>query len=246
MANKYFSRERRFWSHYIGVQALTAKTDYSFIFDPSVTYLLNINQQSLNDDSNFIVRNVGLFSNFADGLVWKHPERQLFARINVKTWSLDATVFTGTNFTSEGSTFAVTGTGTNFAAEGMSAGDYFTDSDYIYKAGAAITATSIETVNPVPMQKTSSPLTLLKKLTQVGSTEIRREIEISELNSLIPYDEYFTPGLVAGADFDAVSLEVSLTSNTVALEFLTDSIDPAFNSNDITFNFCADLEYTAR
>ena len=245
MANKYFSRERRFWAHYIGLTSLTSGSDYSYTFNPAATYLVNVNQASLDDDSNVIIRNVGLFSNFADGLVWKDPSKHLWARITVKAWAYDSTVFSGTGFSAPGNTFALTGVATDFATEGIAAGNYITDSEYIYRTQSA-GANSIQVLDPIPLSRLSQPMVNLRLLNQVSVQLVKREIEIAELNSMIPYDEYFTPSFFAGSPVDMISFEVSLNSNGDTLDFLTDSIDPAFDGSTVKFDFCMDMEYTAR
>ena len=249
MSNKYFSTERRVWAKGVYAANITPPNDFTIASGAFLSPIVSIDQQALNPNSNIVINKVGLYSNFADGLVWKTVGQRLWLGITARVYTIDTNFLTGMFAITAGSK-AVTGVETAFNTE-LADGDVFTNGGasgllgtFVYRVNGNPPDAANLTLHDWPEQ--SLTMMNMRKLVPLGSDAFRR-IEITTLNEMIDLDEFMKPSafVAAGSVPRYVTLEMSFL-NSAGLTFLTKSINTAFSGDSCFFDTALDIEFTAR
>lgn len=243
MPNKYFSKERRFWSKDLYNAAINPPNNFTIAASGFNRRILSIDISLLSPQTNIIVQKMGLFSNFADGLVWGDNSMRIFGSATARAFTFGDT-FTGTSVTVTAGSKTITGVGTAFQTQ-LDDGDYFTDGVWIYHTdGEPATQTQL-TVRDWPEQNRAAvPANTFRKLTEVGNDLVTR-VELNLLNEMMPIDEFITPSAFGTAVTDVIGVEIDI-SNFEQLAFLTKAVSTSFAGDTCSFDVAADLEFTAR
>lgn len=244
MPNEYFSQERQIVArgHYSAVLAPPA--DVVIPAGDMATRAFIINHNNINRDSNIIIKRLGLFCNFADGLVIKNPATEPHSfRLLSYAYGPKGSNEPGTVSISPGST-TVTGVGTSFTA--LAAGDAFAvdGSDaFIYRIDSITNDTTL-ILKDIPIAEFTAENFGVCPL--LGSRTIESGTEIDVLNEMIPLDEVIVlPTFVSYTDtVQFVVIEIEFGDEGVPWSFLTKSIAADFAGDSAVFNTHMDVQLT--
>jgi len=243
MANKYFGIQRQFLAKGVYSAAISPPNNFTVpAAGGFATTIVDIDQESIDPDTNVILSEVGLFCNFADGLVLGQACQRLLLGFTARAFREDPTVgdLQGTLDITTCSK-AVTGAGASFDTE-LADGEYFAVGAWIYKVdGAPGGANAMNIAYWPPQNHVGATGT---KLQQVG-TQIYRRVEITDLNMMVPINEFLTPALFSSALVTRMAIEVSFLQG-VDLVYLTKSIDTSYADDPCFFDVRLGIEYTKR
>lgn len=243
MANKYFGVQRQFLAKGVYSAAINPPNNFTV---PTVagfaTTIVDIDQESIDPDTNVILTEVGLFSNFADGLVLGQACQRLLLGFTARAFRDDPTVgdLQGA-VTINTCSKAVTGAGAAFDTE-LADGDYFAVGSWVYKVDGNPAGANLMNIAYWPPQNHSGSTGT--KLQQVGTQTFRR-VEITDLNMMVPVNEFLTPALFSSTAVTKMAIEVSFLQG-VDLIFLTKSIDTSYADDPCFFDVRLGIEYTKR
>lgn len=245
----YNSIKRRIISQSLVEKTLVAGSDITLTPISDANTVLGLIQYSdYNHKSNIRMHNIGLFSNFADGLIFKNPWNGNGIDVAIRTRRLDVSMIDGEPVAwSIDSKIIEANAGTGSFNTQAAAGDVlaFEESDNIYPLGI------IETVNSDDqVTLTSFPLNLdridLTSNIYIGRPEssVQYTSNIVTLNQLYNLSEYLNPGDLIG-DGEYVSIEFLLDFKTSDdIIFSRDAISSDYDGEDVFFNIVSTLEYT--
>lgn len=201
----------------------------------------------MNPQTNISIDKIGVFSNFADGLVFKNP----YDRIDV---TVDTVAFQNmSNSYTLQFTYGSKAVTTTIGAPGWTIG-----------IETAIAITDPETgritvMNIMPTAVDAGDLedywmytTAQVQCNALQPVSIDNPIEqfhtISTLNCMYNFSKFEEPFLFSGGNpYDYVALRASLNYwSPHTTTFLTNSIDPAFDGNTVTFDLVLDIEFTKK
>lgn len=248
MSNKYGSILRTFLSRTIYETTLTPGTD---VVIPGTAFLINGRTfpeltRDIHHETNYIVRRLGLFSNFADGLVWKNPADRADVTLNFVAYNFSTEYELSMTYGAKGVTASsgnpgwTPGTRVPIAIFSTTFGPGNYVIMYVDPTGAGAgdledywqgaTAASVQAFN----------------LTQVGSDTLHTFKNISLLNCMYEVNEIAEPTKIGGAN------EYALQAFHVALNFdpehtttfLTKSIDASYADDTVYFDIVAEVELT--
>jgi hypothetical protein len=198
-----------------------------------------------------IVHNLGLFSNFADGLVFKDLRQRMPLTILATAFTgTPATPIVGTVAILAGQSSVIGDVSTQFLSGGalnaLPANTYVADANgYVYKVNGAPSTEHALNFFGTPMNSIAAGGRLFK-LTAAAGPVIPRSCEIGAvLNTMFPVEQYFYPSQAVPSTSKLywVTFEVSIP-NSVAVDFLTASIDAGFTGNNVNFSVAVDIEFT--
>jgi len=215
----------------------------------------------LNFNSNILIRSIGIYSNFADGLVFKNASNRFDVKIGAANYSASAFLAGSVTFT-EG-TKQVDGAGTFFTtgAIPLVAGD-------IIKLGTAGPAGGeryyvVDYIDPVLVDTRLFVTDYLKDTIGGAGRPVVKMIfpvagsqqnyyceDIGEMNMQFPIDKYMYPSLYGGAGGNETIITVELNvihpDYRVAHDtvFMTKSVNVAFAGDPCFFDAGIELEYT--
>lgn len=247
MSNEYFGVSRQFIAKDVHNGAISPPSDFTIPIPAAggfATTIVDIDQNSLDPDSNVIISRVGLFSNFADGLVKKTACDRLLVGFTARSFSGDSPDddLTGTmNITA--CSKAVVGVGASFDTE-LADGNYFAAGSYVFKVNGAPGGANAMNIHWWPPQSLAG--TTGTKLTQIGTQTFRR-VEITELNMFVPVNEFLMPSTTGFSSVAATRMVLEAEFlNSTALDYLTKSISTAYDQDICHFDLIVELLYTKR
>lgn len=242
MNNEYFGVSRQFIAKDVYNGIISPPSDFTIGAGGFTTTIIDIDQGSLDPDSNIIISRVGLFSNFADGLVKKTACDRLLCAMVARSFSDDSALSGAMTITACSKT--VTGDGAALFDTELSDGDYFAAEDYVYKVNGAPAGPATMTMHWWSPRSYSG--VAATKLAQIG-TQAYRNVEITELNMFVPVNEFLMPATTgfSSAAASRMVLEVGFLNNT-ALDYLTKSVSTAYDQDTCHFDLIAELLYTKR
>ena len=258
--NRYNSVTRRFWALGVIDVPLT-QPSISIAANPGYdayrSRMFQIDQNALNPNGVLVIRTAGLYSNFADGLVFHSPvgsppppptpPNNIFApQLAMQTLSFDAgSLLPGTSVTTVAGSDQITGVDGPFA--GLAPGDYLRIQNFITRVLTVTSPDQIGVTTPplfsevIPTMASS----LLRKLTLIGFDNVPY-LPVWSLNDPQQVDEYVNPLKFGGVASAHTAIE-GWVKNDVALKFDTISIDPLWIPvSSVQFSIAIDLEYTRR
>lgn len=248
MASRYFAQQRRIIARQVYSGLLAPPADFVIPSGSLVTRAFILNHNNINVESNIVIRNVGLFCNFADGLVFSMASVEPTAfQLKAYAYGPKGTNKTGTLSIVAGST-AVVGVGTQFdtdpdiAADGTFALDG--SNAFIYRISSISDDTNL-VLKEYPIASFSGQNFGL--CTQLGGTKtLEFGTEIGVLNEMIPFDEVVSlPSFVPyGSDIQFIVLEIIFDNEDPDWTFLTKSISTDFSGDGATFYAMMDIELT--
>jgi hypothetical protein len=213
MPNKYSSVERRFWAKRAIAGDIVlplppadftitnaASVNIPRIFD---TFDVGSQVQPLSVNKNIMIKRIGLYSNFADGLIPKSNGSEIGIQIQVKGVYLGAQKTGGIGIT-RGSR-NLTGVGTSFTTQIVPQAVYLT---------AQGRAFQVESVT----NNTTAVLASVPLFTEVGTawydtatdgTDTLYPVYIQNLNEMVDIDEFMTPSVYS----TGLSTFVSITGD---------------------------------
>lgn len=253
MSNRYGSKERRVWAKKAEISNLVLPAipadmvivnGNGFINDVNCEQLVDgetgVNEIPVNN--NLIIRNVGIYSNFADGLVPKDRNGELSVTVTAFGFQ-KSTQLTGTLTFVRGSV-NVLGIGTLFTTE-------LTPGEFIYDPTTGqgiIVQTITDNLNfiarNIPTITPSTPIDMYK-VVQNGF-DIQGAWRIQNLNEMIVVDQFMTPSLWAtsASDITVLMARINVISSTLnTFTWLTKSIDTSFSGDEVTLDIALDIEY---
>lgn len=194
-----------------------------------------------NKDTNYVVSRVGVFSNFADGLVLKNPADRIDVALSFSAYLEKESYSLNFTYGSKAVTLAAGTTGW-----GAGTLQQVLVSELPGRPGATaryIDAT--DAANGVLNDYWDQPsgARTCKNLQFVdGSTFLR--FGLSALNCMINLNEFAQPFVFSTAqNYDAITLGGALNDDHTAT-FLTNIIDSSFADEKVIFDIVADVEFT--
>lgn len=217
-----------------------------FVWDiPAVTPLpfCYINKFDINENTNMIIRKVGVFSNFADGLVPKNRGEHLPMTFNITGYDA-GTLQTGTVTVNAGNQ-SVVGAGTNFMGE-------FSVSDVVSIPG--LSATWLMHIKSITdntnMDLTEYPLfdhtgeNIALHSSVGGGTVSTFELPVV-FNHMFTVDEFIPILTTIGTTAPSFITVRPQLLHEEDIDFLTDSISTDYDGEDCFIDIVAEVEYTA-
>jgi len=250
--NKYASQSRVFRArNVVEGGALAPPADFTMTAAMIKTQLLQPDR-TLNLNGNFTVQQLGVFCNFADGLVFKDARYRLDVLITARTFVQAGADLTGV-LTFDPSTKDVTAVGGAFLAE-IVPGDYISIIASGFKEYAIVdsrTNNNLMALRDYPFLSPPGLAYTARKLTASGGTVSSFLIrDISELNYLHACDAFLSPSAFSTAAATDVLMTATILQRVngggaLSIPFLTKGIDVSF-TNNVFFDIVANVEYTKR
>lgn len=194
--------------------------------------------------SNIFIRRIGLFCNFADGLVFKNPAPRIGMDFLVSTFKEETMSGGEINFTAGSK--AITGVGTDFSGE--SVGFLKTtigDNHLMIVDPTDATNANIDNYSYLDGAKT---IGLEVQRLSIGTSDVTDVWGLPTLNTLYDVGRLLSPSLVSSSPdtFSDLGFRARLNMNNLDLTFLTKSIATSFSGDAIHFDIVAELEYTRK
>lgn len=187
----------------LGPKQIIPPADVTLLESDWLTQLVEFGPQTLDDQSNLLVRRVGLFSNFADGLVFKNPYERFHIQLTAYSASIGAKL-SGKGNTPSLSTKALTGDASTIFTGEVSPGDVLllvrnSDSRAQYVTVDSVTDNSNIILRDFPLFVESSDNLLMFKmqLTAGASSTIVRHV--NNLNQMYDLDWFARPAFISSA-----------------------------------------------
>jgi hypothetical protein len=246
--NRYDSTERRIVARNVYEGTIAPPADLSIAAGSWVQQPFHVGYNYLggaiySSEGNLFLKRVGLFSNFADGLVPKTPARSLIVRIEPGRYFVNPTPAGSVTFTAGSKT--VTGIGTTFTADLPAGSIVQSQSNYIYRVA------SLDGVNPDTVAYLSDyalytePGVIYNCLTSAVSAIYALSFGFRTLNEMVPVEKYM-PVSSIGAVGTKIILQAAVSSSDGGnMDFLTKSIDSLFAGDTAFFDVQAEIEYSA-
>lgn len=239
--NKYFGVVRQFVAKDVYHDTISPPSDFQISANGFTTTMVDMDQGSVDSNTNLIVTDVGLFCNFADGFVRKTPCERVYVQFNIKAFAEDSAL-TGL-ITIAACDKTVTGAGTSFDTE-LADNDYFAQGRYVYKVDGNPGAANSMEMHWWPVRNAAGVAAV--KLTEVGSLAVFVDpIEITELNCMVPVNNYALPSLFSSVAANRLVLEATVV-NPSTLTYLTKSVCTDFADDTAFFDVVANVLYTNR
>lgn len=233
---EYDSVTRSFRATNLAEETLAAPADLTI--NPTPPALYNIAPGTISPETNLKIRRLGIFCNFADGLVFKNPEQEITLITRLYGLKSQTVPQVGTCSSAGGKTItAVTGDFTgvangNLIKIGGATGRYVMVED----------ATGAPAAVDVYQYVGVTPGTPFEVMQVAGAGEINYLRGIKLLNYMHEVNEFLQPGVAALANSTDVLLIAQV--GATGTEFLTASINIAFNGEVASFDALMDLQYT--
>lgn len=253
MSNKYFSKQTRLISRGIIESPISPPAAFQIAASNNYRAMLPLDVDYINQQAIPNINGIGLFSNFADGLVPNARQMPMQLNYNVHTFNA-GTQKAGTLVGSTTSFITITGIGTAFLTD-------FVNGDYILVQGwrNPLLFTSGHFILKVALVNDDTHLTVYgyngfaivngstyKKLTRISTVGKLDITEVNTLNEIYPtsssnfrYAFSTAPALV----YYGIEATVYFP-NTSGYEYLTKSIDTSYVGDQCYFDYAMDFEYT--
>jgi hypothetical protein len=249
--NAYNSVVRRIVSKGVYSAAISPPTDFTVAaggFNPTI---LPIDLESINIDSNIRINSIGMFCNFADGLVWKSPGERIIPEIIARSYvKAVPNLYAGDSLVLQQNSKTVT-VATGDVADYPAASTFVVEYDTVPTSGlkhkqlftvSAITGPTTFTVSDYPLHSVTVVVGKVEEVTFVNLVK-KRAIEINTLYEMVPLDLFFSPSEYATVNTDYIAVG-AVFHNGQGSTFLTKSVDTAFATDICIFDFAAELEFT--
>jgi len=238
VSNKYFSILRQFRvPNVLDEETLAPPAD---ITNLGVAYyqIADIPPGTISPQSKVVVRRVGIFSNFADGLVFKEPFGNFQATIKLYGAKVLAGGRTGTYANPYGSKTVVglTGSIDGIPSNGIIKLDDGRAGQYGIVEYGGVGNTLLQNYATVNAGA-------FTEMQGVAGSEKLRIFGIRTLNELQEVNEFLDPGVDILTTATDVLLAATIDN---APDLLTKSIDASFAGEKVTFDLVVELEYTAQ
>jgi hypothetical protein len=199
-------------------------------------------QPLLNPDSNLIVHNIGLFCNFADGMVFKTPI-PIHMALRAETYNRDAVLplLTGVISATAG-TQAISGGGTTFFATELAAGDVIVLNGMPLRIFHVTDDDNAETYEYIPVTVAAEMFVQKLSVTGADNTET---MFISTLNDMYPATSFVHPVALYALPSAYIFLR-GLFKTDINFDFLTKSVDTSFDGDLVYWTVQADVEFTQK
>lgn len=240
--NKYGSITRQYTIRNVYEDTLTVGTDIVIPSGDSYDDLKTAEKFTFdtNQQTNFLIRRAGVFSNFADGLVFKNPEDRIDIDMSFRAYKRNQVYDLNVTYGSK----AVTAVGTT----GWIPGNHAPISIFgIPQIVLFVDVTGANSGNLEDYWMYDTGLVNARTLTLEGvGTEFSFK-NVSTLNCLYDVDEPAYPFLIStgSGDYDLIAFHCGLnlqTDHTTTL--MTDIIDTAFEQQTVFFDVVAEIEFT--
>ena len=247
MFNQYGSRTRRFIGGNFYSAAITPPTTFAIAPLANTRFLRTLAPSQgfgkclLNPNSNAIVKRIGIYSNFADGLVWGDPDgypNPFQVAVLGKLYNRDS-YLTGSYSVSAGSVNVTGDTSTLASGNAIILGGFPCMVDTIVGANA------FTIYDPIPVTITNQVST--QKLLLIG-TGLSPSMFINTLNDMYDCDGAVIPtgainpsNIAPAYMFLQVAVRVSK-----AMALLTKSISTAFSGDICALHVQCDVEFTEK
>jgi hypothetical protein len=240
MSNRYGSVLRSFTIRNIYEAVLTTGTD---IVIPQNQLNRTVSDFSYNthQETNFIARKIGIFSNFADGLVWKNPADRADLTTDFLVFEYADSYTVNVTYGSRAITAsaAVWPALTNISI----AIDLPNNLTGVFIISTATTSTgTLEDYWSYP----TNPNLAARNLTQIGAFETWTMKNLSLLNCMYEYNEFAQPFVIGqGNSYDIIAMRVALNADTNhTTTFMTNTIDSSYDSEKVYFDIVTEIEFT--
>jgi hypothetical protein len=249
MANKYASVLRSFRARNLCEVAIAPPADLTILSSDWLPQILNKRQNLLHIQSNFTIKRLGIFCNFADGFVFKNAWERL--NVTIHTHAYARAVVTGATIDLVTGVKAATGAGFtgNLFDDNVIMVPYAGDQyQYFILDGDPADDNNLDLTDYPEADTLSAPVYLLTSLPSYETFDFTR---ISELNYMYEADEFITPVGFAGPTMTDLVMRVSVNQGSLAygasdIEFLTKSISTEYEEDVAHFDLVGDVEYTAQ
>jgi len=238
--NKYASCERFYRARNIYAGTIAPPADLAIGSAAWVTQLFAIPATDLRKSSNIFMKSVGLYSNFADGLVFKSPAESinltLIAYATTRTllyngiaaW-VDATATIS----------ALVGTGTTFIAD-LPGSNYILVGDQYFQTAAGAPPTNF-LVNLRQPALSTMPFSALYKLTPIISPPFVTTFSVRQLNTQFKLENFIDVTSLSTTPATDILFLVQPTQDAT---FLTKTIDASYSGDPVYFDVGIELEIT--
>jgi len=229
---------RRFWARNVVEKTISPPNDLQIAQADPVEQAFDLGTgPELNLDTNLIIHSIGLFSNFADGLVFANPEERIRTRLTIN--ACEFVNLTGTLTTTAGSK-TLSGAGTAFTTE-------LSDGDIILFGGA------YHIIDGAPANDTTATL---RNYAYIGVSEsgqrcdiingqgANKDIDIRQLNYMYDLSDFVLPISLTDTTPDAIVLIGTITTDNDNFTFLTKSVNTDFDGDNCFFSLGIDVEFT--
>lgn len=199
--------------------------------------------QLQNPDANFIIRSLGINSNFADGLIFANPEDRLDIIVTARGLSCDAAITGTVNLTEGDKTLSGGGT-TQFVTDGVSAGDFLLIGGRLYLVASVTDEDNLELSD---YAKLTAATQACRETTVLGSFPFLFE-NVSIFNLMHSVEEFIplTSLLAASPDSIVITAKVNQdfdATNRHSVTFLTKTISTDFDEDALYIDILGEFEF---
>lgn len=257
--NNYASSTRRIWSgecwdvsgYMVTPPAIDPPNDFTMA---SAAYdmlyrVAALNTLTINNNSTVVIHNMGLFCNFADGLVFKEFSQKIFCVIRASIFTVPVAPITGTGYVSTATCDSpvLTGVASAFLTDIPLANTYlYTTAGYAAKTCGVPTSNTtvrLHSTYPIPFAAPGIPW---YKLVSMTANTVSRTFEVGKtFNTMVPVELFINPStlLSTPANVGVLVIETALYVKQDVV-FLTKSIDTAYKTDVVKMNVGLDVECT--
>ncbi len=242
--NRYSSREQTLYARNVMEKVISPPSNLAIVpATDMIRQVFSSNGLAINSNSNAVCKRVGIFCNFADGLVFKDP----FGRLNVNIYAygctLPASPLAGDINGGLAGQKDIIGLGTSWNTA-LNVGDLILITGL---TGQQITY--VKTITDATHIQLSDYLRFTPLNGKVYKYAINGSAaftfyDMAVMNAMHSCDVYLRPSQYANASTNAIVFAAQLWSAN-NFEFLTKSANPAFAGDTAFFDAVIDLEYTA-
>lgn len=237
MSNKYGSIVRTYTVRNMYEDTLSPGTDIT-VPHTSPTRSVPFFPLHANKETNFSVKRVGVFSNFADGLVFANPENRLSVFMRFFAYTLAESYEVQLTYGNK----AVTTIGTPNWTPGS---DLVISIEGIHRR---INPTAAGTGNLLDYWDGGSNTFDARNLATPSGGATYTAMAISTLNCMYDVVELAEPfSFGFGIDYDTIDMEVALNvvpGGVGTTDFLTNIIDASFTGESVYFDVVTEVEFT--
>lgn len=244
MSPRYGSILRSYVVRNLEEAALTSGTDIVVPATGGFIRTAPMLTEDIHNETNFIVEKVGIFSNFADGLVLKDPQNRFHLAMSATAYQRASDPYTlSFTYGSKNVTTAVGNPGWTPAVNYPVAIQNPVTSGWIVMYITATAATT-GTLEDYWLFPTSTPAS--ETVTEIVSSTDYDFKSISVLNCMYNVNQFFQPLLFSGgSSYDYIGIRVALNQYTSHnTTFMTHSINSAFDTSTVHFDAILDVEFT--
>lgn len=229
--NKYGSIERRIVAPRVMYATINPPADIvTGDWTTNLTLFNSLLAATLNPNANLNLKAIGLYSNFADGLVWKSGD-PIPAYVSVHAYN-EGAALAAINIAQGSRSMTMTDT------TGLIAGDVIKVAGGYFQVDTVVNGTDITTIEPALIGIVNSAG---KRLVLQGSG-ITGWCYFNSFNEMVPFEAIVTPlTLAATAVTDIV---ISATIEAPFTSFMTKSVDVSYLGDVVNVDMVAEIEYT--